>query len=47
MQILRHSRISITMEIYTEIPSETTRAALKRLGDHLHRTDDQEDGTAT
>ncbi|MFI6522193.1 tyrosine recombinase XerC [Spirillospora sp. NPDC050679] len=36
MQILRHSRISITMEIYTEVPSEVTRAALKRLGDHLH-----------
>jgi len=35
MQILRHSRISITMEIYTEVPSEDTRAALKRLGDHL------------
>ncbi|MFI0448228.1 tyrosine recombinase XerC [Actinomadura sp. 6N118] len=41
MQILRHSRISITMEIYTEVPSEDTRAALKRLGDHLRRPDDQ------
>ncbi|TYB49331.1 site-specific integrase [Actinomadura chibensis] len=37
MQILRHSRISITMEIYTEVPSEDTRAALKRLGDHLRQ----------
>jgi len=36
MQILRHSRIAITMEIYTEVPSEATRAALKRLGDHLN-----------
>ena len=35
MQILRHSRISITMEIYTEVPSGDTRAALKQLGDHL------------
>ncbi|WP_067808141.1 site-specific integrase [Actinomadura formosensis] len=42
MQILRHSRISITMEIYTEVPSEDTRAALKRLGDHLRRPDDQD-----
>jgi integrase len=45
MQILRHSRISMTMEIYTEVPSEDTRAALKRLGDHLRRPGDQdEDG---
>lgn len=31
MQILRHSKISVTMEIYTE----ATRDALKRLGDEL------------
>jgi integrase len=37
MQILRHSRIAITMEIYTEVPLADTRAALKRLGDHLGR----------
>ena len=37
MQVLRHSRINITMEIYTEVPSEATRAALRRLGDHLGR----------
>ncbi|MFB4316558.1 site-specific integrase [Actinomadura sp. 21ATH] len=47
MQILRHSRISITMEIYTEIPSESTRAALKRLGDHLHRPGDKGTGMAS
>lgn len=41
MQILRHSRISLTMEIYTEVPSEDTRAALKRLGEHLRKPDDQ------
>ncbi|MES9602182.1 tyrosine-type recombinase/integrase [Actinomadura sp. NPDC000929] len=37
MQILRHSKISLTMEIYTEVPTEQTRAALKRLGDHLRQ----------
>jgi Phage integrase family len=35
MQILRHSQISVTMEIYTEATSEATRAALKRLGEEL------------
>jgi hypothetical protein len=39
MQILRHAQISITMEIYTEVPDEATRAALKRLGDQLTRPD--------
>src|SRR6266496_3285246 len=33
MQILRHAQISITMEIYTEVPDKATRAALKRLSD--------------
>ena len=33
MAILRHAQIAITMEIYTEVPDEVTRAALKRLGD--------------
>jgi integrase len=33
MQILRHSRINVTMEIYTHVPSELTRRALKKLGD--------------
>ncbi len=37
MQILRHSQISVTMEIYTEATSESTRAALTKLGDSLGR----------
>ena len=37
MAILRHAQIAITMEIYTEVPDEVTRAALKRLGDQLGR----------
>jgi hypothetical protein len=35
MRILRHSKINITMEIYTETTSEATRAALRKLGDLL------------
>lgn len=35
MQILRHSKIDVTMEIYTHVPSEVTRAALKKLADSL------------
>jgi len=35
MQILRHSKISITMEIYTEVPDASTREALRRLGERL------------
>jgi len=35
MQILRHSKISITMEIYTEVPDTSTREALRRLGERL------------
>jgi hypothetical protein len=35
MQILRHSKIAVTMEIYTHIPSDLTRTALHRLGDQL------------
>ncbi|MEV0828526.1 tyrosine-type recombinase/integrase [Nonomuraea rubra] len=37
MQILRHSQIAVTMNIYSEVSSEETRKALKRLGDHLER----------
>lgn len=33
MTILRHSRIALTMDIYTQVPDKTTRAALKRLSD--------------
>ena len=35
MQILRHSKSAITMEIYTEVPSAATRAALKKLARRL------------
>lgn len=35
MQILRHSKINVTMEIYTHVPSPLTQAALKRLGESL------------
>jgi integrase len=35
MQILRHSKIALTMEIYTEIPSAATRDALVKLGQWL------------
>lgn len=37
MAILRHAQIAITMEVYTEVPDEMTRAALKQLGDRLSR----------
>ena len=32
MQILRHSKIAVTMEIYTEVPSAATREAREKLG---------------
>ncbi|WP_446219370.1 tyrosine-type recombinase/integrase [Micromonospora sp. IBHARD004] len=35
MQILRHARFSVTMEIYTQVSSKATLDALKRLGDSL------------
>ncbi|MFI9451606.1 tyrosine recombinase XerC [Amycolatopsis sp. NPDC052450] len=35
MRILRHAQFAVTMEIYTEISSDQTRAALKKLGDSL------------
>jgi hypothetical protein len=35
VQILRHSKIAVTMEIYTQIPSAATRDALKKLGQWL------------
>jgi len=37
MQILRHAQFSITMEICTHVSSQTTREALKRLGESLHK----------
>jgi integrase len=35
MRILRHAQFAITMEIYTEVSSQSTRDALKKLGDSL------------
>ena len=35
MQILRHSKIAITMEIYTEVVSSATRDAPGKLGDQF------------
>ena len=35
MQILRHSKIAVTIEIYMEVPSAATRDALKKLGQWL------------
>jgi len=35
MRILRHSKIAITMEVYTEAPSDATRDALRKLSDWL------------
>lgn len=35
MQILRHSKIAVTMEICTEVPSAATRDALRKLSDWL------------
>jgi integrase len=39
MQILRHSKIAVTMEVYTHVPSESTRRALRKLGKHLGKQD--------
>ena len=58
MQILRHSQIAVTMNVYSEVYSDSTREALKRLGDHLNlkaadpttmadEDGDQEAGSAT
>jgi hypothetical protein len=35
MQVLRHAKSSITLEIYSKVTSAQTRDALKRLGDSL------------
>lgn len=40
MQILRHSRISLTMDIYTDVPDPATREALGKLGNWLDQADD-------
>ena len=35
MQILRHNKIAVTMDIYTEVPSADTHTALERLSKWL------------
>jgi integrase len=35
LQILRHSQIAVTMEVYSQVPSSSTVGALKRLGEQL------------
>jgi integrase len=35
MAILRHSNIAVTMDIYTDVPADVTRDALRRLGTQL------------
>ena len=35
MQILRHSQIAVTMNVYSEVYSAETSEALRRLGEHL------------
>ena len=39
VQILRHGKVAITMEIYTMVPHKATLAALKRLSDALGSPD--------
>jgi integrase len=48
MAILRHSRIALTMEIYTQVPDKATRDALRRLSDQLDSdpADEDEPGAA-
>jgi len=35
MQILRHSQIAVTMDIYSQVASASTREALSKLGSRL------------
>ena len=35
MRILRHSKIAVTMEVYTEVPDQAAREALHRLGEQF------------
>jgi len=35
MQILRHSQIAVTMDVYSQVTSDATLRALKRLSDEL------------
>src|ERR1700733_713681 len=46
MAILRHSRIALTMEIYTQVPDKATRDALRRLSDELDERSVAEEAAA-
>jgi hypothetical protein len=35
MQILRHSKIAVTVKVYAEVVSASTKEALRRLGEQL------------
>ena len=35
IRILRHSKIAVTMEIYTKVPDQAAREALRRLGEQF------------
>ncbi|MBB6548735.1 hypothetical protein HD593_003530 [Nonomuraea rubra] len=35
MRIFRHGKITVMTDVYSEVPSEETRNALRRLGDSL------------
>ncbi|MBO0802773.1 MAG: tyrosine-type recombinase/integrase [Nocardiopsaceae bacterium] len=43
MQILRHSRIGLTMEFYTQVPDKATRDALRRLSEFLGTPQEKSD----
>jgi integrase len=47
MQILRHSRIELTMDIYTDVPDPATRAALGQLGNWLDQSADPSHAAGT
>ena len=39
MQILRHSKIAVTVKVYAEVVSASTKEALRRLGEQLDAGD--------
>jgi len=39
MHILRHSQIAVTMDVYSQVTSDSTSQALKRLGEQLEGGD--------
>lgn len=45
--ILRHTRIALTMEIYTQVPDKVPASAVLDVGDHLRRQRLDESGVVT